>query len=73
MVAGRRRILVQLATGLGKTVLFAEVARPVANRGGQVLVIAHRDELLQQARDKQQGAARTARAARDPEADWPPA
>lgn len=32
---GRRRVLVQLATGLGKTVVFAEIARQVAERGDQ--------------------------------------
>jgi len=45
-------MLVQLATGLGKTVLFAHLAHRVVERGGRVLVIAHRDELLSQARDK---------------------
>src|SRR5215211_5940191 len=49
---GLRRMLVQLATGLGKTVLFANLAHRAVERGGRVLVIAHRDELLSQAREK---------------------
>jgi ATP-dependent helicase IRC3 len=47
--SGVRRMLVCLPTGAGKTVVFAELAR-VAKR--QVLVLAHREELLAQARDK---------------------
>ena len=46
---GARRLLVCLPTGAGKTVVFAELAR-LARR--QVLVLAHREELLAQARDK---------------------
>lgn len=47
--AGRRRLLVHLPTGAGKTVIFAHLAK-LARR--QVLVLAHREELLAQARDK---------------------
>jgi ATP-dependent helicase IRC3 len=47
--AGRRRLLVHLPTGAGKTVIFSHLAR-LARR--QVLVLAHREELLTQARDK---------------------
>jgi ATP-dependent helicase IRC3 len=47
--AGVRRLLVCLPTGAGKTVIFSELAR-LAQR--QVLVLAHREELLFQARDK---------------------
>lgn len=41
--------LAVLATGLGKTVVFAHLAK---RWPGRVLVLAHRDELVQQAREK---------------------
>lgn len=44
-----RAVLVVMPTGTGKTVLFAEIARLAK---GPVLVLAHRQELVQQARDK---------------------
>src|SRR5256885_537185 len=47
--AGERRLLVCLPTGAGKTVIFSELAQ-LARR--QVLVLAHREELLAQAQDK---------------------
>jgi superfamily II DNA or RNA helicase len=47
--AGTRRMLVCLPTGAGKTVIFAHLAR-LARR--QVLVLAHREELLAQAKAK---------------------
>lgn len=50
---GLRRLLVCLPTGAGKTVIFSELAK-LAQR--QVLVLAHREELLFQARDKLQQA-----------------
>jgi superfamily II DNA or RNA helicase len=46
---GVRRMVVCLPTGAGKTVVFARLAQ-LAKR--QVLVLAHREELLNQARDK---------------------
>ena len=47
--AGTRRLLVHLPTGAGKTVIFSHLAT-MAKR--QVLVLAHREELLAQAKDK---------------------
>lgn len=50
--AGHKKTLLVMATGTGKTVVFAEVIRKCVDKGMKVLVIAHRDELLEQARDK---------------------
>lgn len=47
--AGMNRQLIQMATGLGKTVLFSELIR---RRGGRALVLVHRDELITQALEK---------------------
>lgn len=48
---GNRRPLIEVATGGGKTVIFAEAARRM---GGRTVIIAHRGELLDQAIDKLQ-------------------
>jgi superfamily II DNA or RNA helicase len=47
--ATHRSTLLVLATGLGKTVTFSAIARRCKDRGTRVLVVAHRDELLEQA------------------------
>lgn len=39
-------------TGAGKTVAFAHLARMMAEAGGRTVVLAHRDELIEQAADK---------------------
>ncbi len=48
-VEGLRRILLALPTGAGKTVIFALIIRHFLAQGGRVLVVAHRDELIDQA------------------------
>lgn len=49
---GRRRTLLVLPTGTGKTIVFAAVAEDQVRSGSRVLVLAHRGELLEQAADK---------------------
>lgn len=49
---GRQRTLLVLPTGTGKTIVFCSVSEEVVRRGGRVLVLAHRGELLDQAADK---------------------
>ncbi|HIK31254.1 MAG TPA: DEAD/DEAH box helicase [Oscillatoriales cyanobacterium M59_W2019_021] len=49
---GVRRVLAQLPTGGGKTVIFASAAGQFTDRGYPVLVLAHREELLLQAKEK---------------------
>lgn len=43
-----RRVLYQLPTGGGKTVIFCEIARQAVQKGKRVLIIVHRQELLRQ-------------------------
>lgn len=47
--AGKKRVLVVKATGLGKTQLFGAIAK---HWPGRVLILAHREELVFQARDR---------------------
>jgi superfamily II DNA or RNA helicase len=47
------RVLGVAPTGAGKTIIFAEgAARGLASDGGRTLILAHRDELVNQAIDK---------------------
>lgn len=48
---GLRRVLVSLPTGTGKTVVFSHFPRGLRMRK-KLLILAHRDELLEQARAK---------------------
>ena len=47
--AGKKRTLLVMPTGSGKTVVFNQVVKKHVNYGENVLSLAHRDELLQQA------------------------
>ena len=49
---GVRSTLIVLATGCGKTIVFSHLAAMEVRRGGRVLILAHRGELLTQAIDK---------------------
>lgn len=48
---GVKRMLVALPTGTGKTVIFSQIPRLIKN-GRRMLVVAHREELLDQAAEK---------------------
>lgn len=50
--SGIRKTLLVLPTGCGKTIVFAKVIEERVRNGGNVLVLAHREELLNQASDK---------------------
>ena len=43
--------LLVLPTGTGKTIIFSQIAKDRTEKG-RVLILAHRDELIEQARDK---------------------
>ncbi|UKP01105.1 DEAD/DEAH box helicase [Nostoc sp. UHCC 0870] len=49
---GMRKVLLQLSTGGGKTIIFAAVASKLTAEGSGVLVVAHREELITQATEK---------------------
>src|SRR5215472_13589464 len=46
------RPLIVAPTGSGKTIIAAEIINRVVGRGGRVLMIAHRREMITQTRDK---------------------
>ena len=48
MRKGARRVLYQLPTGGGKTIVFSHVLASAAQRGSRVLVLTHRAEILAQ-------------------------
>ena len=50
--AGNRRVMLQLATGGGKTICFAHIVQMFAATEQTALVLAHREELIKQAADK---------------------
>jgi superfamily II DNA or RNA helicase len=49
---GMQKTLLVLPTGCGKTIVFAQITEDAVRKGGRVLILAHRGELLQQAADK---------------------
>lgn len=49
---GLKSGLIVLATGGGKTTIFSHLIGEEARRGGRALILAHRDELLDQAADR---------------------
>lgn len=54
--SGHRKTLLVLPTGCGKTIVFCAIAENCVRNGERVLILAHRDELLDQAADKLQRA-----------------
>ena len=46
---GLKRLLISLPTGAGKTVIFSQLCKDIKKNA---LILAHRDELLQQAKEK---------------------
>lgn len=49
---GMKRPAIVLPTGAGKTVVFAHLAAEMRSRGVRTLILAHRDELIEQAAAK---------------------
>lgn len=49
---GHRKTLLVLPTGTGKTIAFAKIAESCVREGRKVLILAHREELLNQAQEK---------------------
>lgn len=49
---GVQNVMLQLPTGAGKTILFSSIIEDGYKLGRRILVLAHREELIQQAHDK---------------------
>lgn len=49
---GKRAILMVAPTGAGKTLLGCEIVKGAVDKGGTVLWLAHREELISQARER---------------------
>lgn len=49
---GKRAILLVAPTGAGKTLLGCEIVKGAVDKGGSVLWLAHREELITQARER---------------------
>lgn len=47
-----KEALIVIPTGGGKTVIFCQITEEELKKGGRVLILAHRNKLLQQAQDK---------------------
>lgn len=45
---GNKRVIMQLATGGGKTAMFSAISKMAVDKGNSVLIITHRSELLGQ-------------------------
>ncbi|EDY2030065.1 DEAD/DEAH box helicase [Salmonella enterica] len=43
-----KAVILVLATGAGKTIIFSEVTRLAKEKGSRVLILAHRDQLIKQ-------------------------
>ena len=52
LATGNKGVLIQSPPGSGKSVVIAEIVRLATNKGGKVLFLAHRRELLDNIREK---------------------
>ncbi|MGB5960361.1 MAG: DEAD/DEAH box helicase [Coleofasciculaceae cyanobacterium] len=50
--SGNRKVMLQLPTGAGKTIIFAAIINEFFKQGKRSMIIAHRRELITQAADK---------------------
>lgn len=49
---GKKRVLIELFTGAGKTIMFSLIAQMAKAKGGKTLILCNRDNLIKQAADK---------------------